>query len=472
MIKNTQTLGVVYGNRDFFPDALVTQARAEIGQVLGKLGVKVIQLSESDSKLGGVETLADARKCAQLFRAHRDEIDGILVVLPNFGDEKGILEVILGSDLRVPVLVQAYPDDLDQLRPEVRRDAYCGKISVCNNLVQAGVPFSLTTKHVCSPLSDAFLEDLKRFLAVCRVVKGLRRARLGAVGARPGAFNTVRYSEKLLQRYGIYVTTIDLSEILAEAARLDGAEAAVKRKLEEICAYASAADVPRERLLLMAKLGVALEQWIRAEALDAVAIQCWSSLQKNYGCNPCTLMSMLSEAMIPAACEVDVTGALTMYALQLASGRPAALADWNNNYGDHDDRCVMFHCGNWARSYLADARISCAPILGSTLGVQNTYGALEGRTPAAPFTFARISTLDSAGLIHAYVGEGEFTMDKLDTFGSRAVAHVPRLQKLMHHICRCGFEHHVAMVHGRVADVLCEALGNYLGWEVYDHCSE
>ena len=145
------------------------------------------------SKLGGVETHADARKCAELFRQHADEIDGVLVCLPNFGDEKGVADTLKLSKLNVPVLIQGYPDDLKQLGPARRRDAYCGKISVSNNLVQAGIKFTLTTKHVCHPTSKEFAADLQNFLGVCRVVNGVRGVRLGAVGARPGAFNTVRY---------------------------------------------------------------------------------------------------------------------------------------------------------------------------------------------------------------------------------------------------------------------------------------
>lgn len=194
--NNSPVLGVIYGNRDFFPDVLVTEARADIEKVFSRLGIKAIQLSKRDSKLGGVETHADARKCAAHFRKHVEEMDGVLVCLPNFGDEKGVAETLKMAELNVPVLIQGYPDDLKRLDVARRRDAYCGKISVCNNLVQAGVKFSLTSKHVSHPGSEEFLGDLQNFLGVCRVVNGVRGVRLGAVGARPGAFNTVRYSKK------------------------------------------------------------------------------------------------------------------------------------------------------------------------------------------------------------------------------------------------------------------------------------
>ncbi|HEX4350079.1 MAG TPA: L-fucose/L-arabinose isomerase family protein [Verrucomicrobiae bacterium] len=465
----TPTLGVIYGNRDFFPDQLVTEARADIAQVFTKYGIKAIQLGEHDSKLGGVETHADARKCAALFRKHADEIDGVLVCLPNFGDEKGVADTLKMSRLNVPVLIQGYPDDLKQLSPARRRDAFCGKISVCNNLVQAGLKFSLTSKHVSYPTSAGFETDLQKFLGVCRVVNGLHGVRLGAVGARPGAFNTVRYSEKILERHGISVTTIDLSEILGKAGKMDSGAAAVKAKLAEITGYAPAPGVPPEKLVQMAKMGVVLTDWMDANCLDATAIQCWTSVQENYGCNVCTLMSMMSEKFLPSACEVDVTGVLTMYAMQLAGGTPAALVDWNNNYADDDNKCVLFHCGNWAKSFLPDIKISTAPILGSILGVENTYGALDGRTPAGPLTYGRITTADAEGKIRAYVGQGHLTNDPLDTFGNRAVAHVPNLQNVLKHVCQQGFEHHVVMTVSHSADILAEAFGNYFGWEVCHH---
>lgn len=469
MKKSALVLGVIFGNRDFFPDKLVPEARVDITKLLGEEGIEAVMLDPAETKLGGVETHADARKCAELFRRHRDRLAGVLVCLPNFGDEKGVADTLKLSGLNVPILVQGYPDELDKLDVIRRRDAWCGKISVCNNLRQAGLPFTLTTKHVVHPLDASFRADLRDFAAVCRVVRGLRSVRLGAVGARPGAFNTVRYSEKILERHGISVTTVDLSEILGAAAKLGEKDPRVTGKIEEIRAYANATAVPAPKLVQMARLGLVLDDFVATHHLDATAIQCWTSVQANHGCNVCTSMSMMSEDLLPSACEVDVTGVLTMYAMQLASLTPSALVDWNNNYGTADDKCVLFHCGNWAKSFLPDIKVGTAPILGSTLGVENTWGALEGRTPASPLTYGRITTDDTAGTIRTYVGEGQLTNDELKTFGNRAVAHVPKLQQLMRHVCLHGFEHHVVMNASRTARILAEAFGRYLGWEVYHH---
>lgn len=465
------TLAVIVGNRDFFPDRLVTEGRKDILALLKEMNVEPVILSEGDTNLGGVETWQDAKKCAALFKANSNRLDGVLVVLPNFGDEKGIAETIKLSGLDVPILVQAYPDDLNSFTVERRRDAWCGKISVCNNLRQYGYPFSLTTGHTVHLESEEFRADLERFMGVCRVVKGLRNARLGAIGARPNAFNTVRYSEKLLQACGIGVSTIDLSELFAAANKLSDGDPKVKQRVDLIRGYIKTEGMSRDVLAKMAKLGIAIDDWMAANDLDATAIQCWTSIQQNYGINACTLMSMMSERLMPSACEVDITGVASMYALQLASGTPSALVDWNNNYDDDPDKCVLFHCGNWARSFFQadDFTMTAAEILGTTLGTENTCGAVTGRVPPGPFTFARISTDDLNGEVLAYVGDGMLTDDPLKTFGSRAVVEIPDLQTLMQYICRNGFEHHVAINKGHTATILAEAFETYFGFDVYHH---
>lgn len=463
------TLAVIIGNRDFFPDKLVTEARKDIRTVFRGYNIHPVMVGEDETKLGSIETYEEAKTCADLFKAHRDKIDGILIMLPNFGDERAVADTIKLSGLQVPILVQAYPDKLDALDVVNRRDSFCGKISVCNNLNQYGFPFTLTKNHTIQPTSESFKDDLKKFIGVCKVVKGLRNARLGAIGARPNAFNTVRYSEKLLQASGITVSTVDLSKILYAAQKLADNDSRVKEKLAEINNYAKHDGVPPQSLALMAKLGIVISDWMAANDIQATALQCWDSIQQNYGVNACTIMSIMSEKLMPSACEMDVTGAVSMYALQLASGQPSALADWNNNYGDDPDRCIFFHCGNWAKSFVKDLKIATAPILGTTLGVENTYGAMEGRALAGPMTFTRISTDDQFGIIRTYVGEGQMTDDPLDTFGQRAVVKVLGLQRLMNFICSNGFEHHVAINMSEVADVLEESFGNYLGWQIYRH---
>jgi L-fucose isomerase-like protein len=463
------TFGVIVGNRGFFPDALAKQGRKDILEVLKQNGCNAITLSMQDTKYGSVETYADAKKCAELFAKNSDKIDGIIVTLPNFGDEKGVAESVKRSGLDVPILIQAEPDTPGKMTIADRRDSFCGKISVCDNLRQADIPYTLTKLHTVPVGSTEFKKDLDDFASVCRIVKGLKNARFGAIGARTGAFNTVRYSEKILELAGISIETIDLSEILGRVARLSDNDRNVKRKLNDIEKYTSTESIPAESLLKMAKFGCVIDRWVKDNELDGTAIQCWTSLEEFFGIVPCTLMSMMSETLLPSACEVDVTGLLGMYILQLASGRPSALLDWNNNYADEPDKCVLFHCSNLPKSFFKSAKMDYQAIIAGSVGKDNTYGTMVGRIAPGPATFCRTSTDDAAGVISAYVGEGEFTNDKLDTFGGFGVMKIPNLQNLMQFICRMGFEHHVAMNMSQKAESIAEAIGNYLGWEIYHH---
>jgi L-fucose isomerase-like protein len=470
-MKKEVTLGLIVGNRGFFPSHLCESGREVVLKVLAEEGIKVIALSPQDTEYGSVESLADAHKCAELFRAHRDEIDGVLVTLPNFGDERGVANTLRFAGLDVPVLVHAFPDDPAKMNLEWRRDSFCGKMSVCNNLRQYGIPFTLTTLHTVDPESESFRRDVRKFAAICRVVRGMRRARFGMLGARPVAFNTVRFSEKLFEHAGITVETLDLSEAFGRIGRLADNDPRVTAKVEAIKAYASIAKVPPAALTKIAKLGVVMDEWIAANEYDATAVQCWTSMQEFFGVVPCTLMSMLSDKLMPSACETDIAGTAAMYAMALASGKPSALVDWNNNYGDDPDKGVVFHCSNYPKSVLAEdiPVIDYQDIIAGTVGKDNTWGTLQGRVKTAPFTYLRISTDDLQGKIVAYVGEGEFTDDPINTFGGYGVVRVPGFQKLLAYICENGYEHHVAINQSLVADAVYEALTKYLGWQVYYH---
>src|SRR5258708_7047212 len=197
------TMGVIVGSRGFFPSHLATSGRLEMIAVLEAAGIKPIVLTPEETAHGAVETYEDAKKCAALFKAHAAEIDGIIITLPNFGEERGLADALRLANLQVPVLIQATPDDAGKMTIAFRRDSFCGKMSICNNLRQYGIPFTLTSLHTEAPDSEEFARDLGTFAATCRVVRGFRNLRIGAIGARPAAFNTVRYSEKLLEKSGI-----------------------------------------------------------------------------------------------------------------------------------------------------------------------------------------------------------------------------------------------------------------------------
>ena len=470
--KERMCFGIIIGTRAYFNSELAKDVRKQLLKTLADEGYDYVILPEDATPTGSssIETREDGLKCAELFRQNRDRIDGIIVSLPNFGFEIGIINAISVADLNVPVLVQACDDENDKVDLDSRRDAFCGKISVCNNLYQYGIPFTDTTLHTYSIYSELLAKDINKFAGICRVVNGLRHARIGAIGARPAGFQTVRASEKLLQKSGITVVPVDLSEILGAARKIEDTDAELLKKLEEIKCYAAVPKEYSDKLVLQAKFGVAVERWIEANQIDAVAVQCWDSLEQNYGCAACVTMSMLGEKLLPAACEVDIAGAVSMYALTLAAQGQSALLDWNNNFAEDRNKCVCTHCGNFPKSFVRnDLKLGTLGVLGRTLGKVNTFGAAYGKVTKGDFTFFRISTDDTKGAIKAYLGTGEITDDPYGMDGCIAVTKVNNLQTLMKYICKNGFEHHVAMVRNDVKEILNEAIEDYLGSNLYVH---
>lgn len=461
---------MIIATRNIFNFKLAVEARKKVLSRLEELGFGYVILPEKETPTGNVEGYPDAKKCAELFRKNRDRIEGILVVLPNFGDELGVVNTIRLSELKVPVLVQACDDENDKVDVKSRRDAFCGKLSVCNNLYQYGIKFTDTIYHTYSLDSPEFAADIRKFAGICRVVKGLKNLRVGAIGTRPIGFQTMRFSEKILQQYGITVVPVDMSEIIAAANRIDEGEEAVEEKVTAIQNYGNCAAVARPKISKQARFGLAVERWIEENEIDISALQCWESIEKNYGCAACVTMSMMGEKLMPSACEVDVAGSISMYALALAAQQPSAILDWNNNFAEDRDKVVCTHCSNYPKSFFQnEIEIGSLDVLGTVLGSEDTFGAVKGKVSPGEMTYFRISTDDRRGLVKSYLGEGSFTDDPYGMDGGIAVCQVRNLQGLMKHLCKNGYEHHVGMVRGHVAGILEEAAGNYLGWELYRH---
>jgi L-fucose isomerase-like protein len=469
MPMKKMTVGLIVGNRGFFPDHLAKSGREEMLRVLAAADMDVIALTPEQSKHGAVETREESRRCAELFQSNRGRIDGIVVTLPNFGEERAIADTLRLADLRVPVLIQATPDEPKKMTIASRRDSFCGKMSACNNLRQYGIPYSITTLHTEAPDSTEFAKDLQWFASVCRVVNGFRNLRVGAIGARPAAFNTVRYSEKILEANGISIETLDLSEVLGRIERMKDNDELAQAKLASIKKYVDSSGVPAAALMKMAKLGAVVDQWMAATEVAVSAVQCWTSLEENLGIVPCTIMSMMSDSLLSSACEVDICGVLGMHALRLASETPSALLDWNNNYGADPNKAVCFHCANLPKHFFRSVKMDFQEIIAGTVGKENTYGTVVGLIRAEKMSFARFSTDDTSGKMRGYVGEGRFTDDPLNTFGGAGVVEIPHLQKLLHYICERGFEHHVAANLSTVASAVHEATTRYFGWNMYWH---
>jgi L-fucose isomerase-like protein len=459
------TFALFFGNRGFFPASLIAEAREELPRVLREQGHDVLMLEADATRFGAVETSREGEVFASFLQDNRKKFGGVILCLPNFGDETGAVAALGEAD--VPILVQAYPDELDRMSPELRRDAFCGKISVMDVFNQYGVKFTALKPHVVSPSSDRFRANVDHFDRVCRVVNEMKGMTVGAIGARTTPFKTVRIDELALQRHGITVETLDLSGVFARMREVKHDDGAYDAKAAELRAYTSWEGVPKEAFDNIVRLGVVLDEIIEEYQMDAIALRCWTELQEQLGISACVLLGELNNRGVPAACEVDVGNAIVMHALHLASGEPATCLDWNNNYGDEEDKCILFHCGPVPRSLMADrGRIIDHAILANTVGEGCSYGCHVGRIAPSGFTFG--SMLTNSGELRFYLGQGRFTEDPIppEFFGCAGVAEIAHLQDVLLHVGLNGYRHHVSLTPGLVQAPVREALERYLGFAV------
>jgi len=459
------TFALFFGNRGFFPASLIAQAREDFPRLLRSWGHEVIILDEDATRYGAVETREEGERYANFLRANHGKFDGVILSLPNFGDEFGAVTALKGAG--VPILLHAYPDDLDKMGPALRRDSFCGKLSIMDVFQQFGVKFTALKPHVVDPHSPKFKENVDYFDRVCRVVKHLKRMTVGAIGARTTPFKTVRIDEVTLQRHGITVETLDLAEVIARVKALPADTEAYQAKANFFKEYVLWDGVPARAFDHLIKLGVVLDEIIQSYQMDAIAIRCWLELQQQLGISPCVLLGALNNNMLPAACEVDLGSAISMYILSLASGEPPVCLDWNNNYADETDKCILFHCGPAPKAMMQEGgRVVDHAILENTLGKGCSYGPNVGRIAPLDFTFANLLTLE--GAINVYLGQGRFTEDPIpaDFFGVAGVAEVNHLEDVLLYLGRKGHRHHVNLTRGHLQAPLQEALAHYLGYQV------
>ena len=464
-MAESTTFALLFCNRGFFPASLQASARQQMQQALEALGHEALMLPADATPNGAVETPADGRLYAEFLRQHRGEFDGVIVCLPNFGDENGAVVALEHAD--VPILVQAYPDDLDKMAPQFRRDAFCGKFSIMDVFCQHGLKFTALEPHTVHPSSPAFAENIDHFARLCRVVGGMKEMTMGSIGARTSAFKTVRIDELTLQRHGINTETMDLSSVFNRMEALDADDADVRAKAKTLKGYSSWEAAPEQAFDRLVRLGVVLDRIIDELGLDALAVRCWIEMQEHLGISPCVLLSEMNDRGVVTACEVDVGSAVMMYALHLASGDVAACLDWNNNYGDEQDKCILFHCGSAPQKIMIDkGRVSDHAIVANALGAGQGWGCNVGRIAPADITFGNVLTRD--GRMEVYLGQGRFTGEPIpeDFFGCAGVAEIPNLQPALRTIGLAGHRHHVGVTPGHVLAPTHEALVSYLGYDV------
>jgi L-fucose isomerase-like protein len=319
--------------------------------------------------------------------------------------------------------------------------------------------------HVVHPLSDKFQENLRDFAAICRVVNGMKRFNLGCIGARTTAFKTVRFDEIALQKYGINVESFDLSELFAKVKDKKNDDPAVSAKIQRLKNYSDFSLVPKENMYTLAKVSVVIDQYIKEYRLDALALRCWNEMETYLRICPCVLLSELNDRGIVASCEIDVCSAVTMRAMSLASQGATAVLDWNNNYGEDENKVILFHCGPVAQSLMTGRGTVTEHKMFAKSDPGSGWGSNEGRIKPMPITISNCQTKD--GKIIVYVSEGKITEDVIERefFGCAGVAKIDDLQNKLIKLVRGGFKHHTSICEGHYKEVLKEAFTTYLNYD-------
>ena len=460
------TFALYFGNRGFFPESLIGTARDEVTAAVAAAGYDYIIPDADMTRYGAVETRDEGYLYAEWLESHRGEFDGVILSLPNFGDENGAVAAL--RDAGVPILVQAYPDEIGKMDFEHRRDSYCGKFSIEDVFNQYGIPYTVLAPHVVHPSSPEFRQNLTDFAAICRVVNKMRRFTIGCIGARTSKFKTVRFDEITLQKYGITVETFDLSDLFWRVGQLSDSDPDVMCKRVRLTEYTDFSLVPDDKLTTLAKVGVVIDRYIKEFRLDCIALRCWEEMQTVLGVAPCVLLSELNDRGVVASCEIDLCSAINMYSLMLASEQPAACVDWNNNYGDDPDKVILFHCGPIAQSLMEKKGIVTDHKMFAKANPGCGWGSNEGRIAAFPMTFSNCKTEN--GRLTFYIGEGRFTGEPIEDgfFGCGGVAHIDNLQHILLKLGRSGFRHHTAIGYGHTALILREAFQYYLGYDIME----
>lgn len=463
------TFALYYGNRGFFPGEIIDEARAELRAAVEKAGHGYIEMDPSLTRFGAVETMAEGKAYAAFLKQHAGEYDGVILSLPNFGDENGASVAL--QDAGVPILLQAYPDEFGKMDFNHRRDAFCGKLSIADVFRQMNIRFTVFDKHVVHPASEDFQQELKKFAAVCRIVKRMRRFSIGAVGARTTVFKTIRFDELALADYGINCESFDLTQLFEAMHKLDKSSAEFKAAQAHILSLADFSAMPQEQKDAHTALYLTLKQFAADFYLDAIALRCWNEMQSEFRIAPCVVMGILTEEGLPVACELDVCNAIAMAVLQEAAEAPSICMDWNNNYGDDADKCILFHCGQVSPGCMVDKGTVISHKMfdkGREAEGGVGWGCSQGRVKPGPMTY--LSAKTEGGMFSFYMGQGAMTADPIEDafFGCAGVAHIDGLQTVLQGICRTGFRHHVSMVLDHVEDAVREAFETYLGYDIIE----
>lgn len=457
-------IGFVPASRGFFNQNLAAKARAETIKSMKAAGITPVLPSKDMTPRGLVESFDDARKAAILFR--HAPVDGVIIGAVNFGNEIPAAVAAIDGAAGLPIMLFGCTEEGKLTRGSDRRDALCGALSIATALRQRQAKYTFPKIANCSPADPAFIEELKDFAAVCRAVSGVRGSVYGQIGTRPAEFETCAFDEmSLLRKFGIRTVPTPLSEVFERAKGIEN-KGKITRTVKSIKSMFDTNGVPDISIERMARLEIVLKEIIEENKLNGLALQCWTSMQEDYGISACAVMARINQMLgIPAACEVDIHGTLSMHMLSLAAGGPAVLMDWNNRHYKLKNVFSAWHCGVFPPALCGGkCKLAANAIMTGVMGSPDrVYGVLDGALDTGPVTMTRLTETPD-GEWKLLVAEGESVQAPGEPPGGNGWVRIADLDRLYRALLR-DFPHHGALAMGHSGRLLATA-AHFLGLDV------
>ena len=340
-----QTFALYFGNRGLFPEALIASAREEIATAVEKAGFAYLMPPADMTRCGAVETKDEGLTYAAWLKSHEGEYDGIIMSLPNFSDKHGAVAAV--ANATKPIIIQAYPDEVGKAGLELRRDAYSGKLSICDMLQRHGIPFTVMEPHVVHPSALEFDQNLKDFAAVCRVVNGIRHLTIGVIGAKTAKSKPIRYDEITLQKHGITCKIYDLSELLGRVEQMTD-DARIAERMKRFANYTDFSRLSKDKARITVRVSLAIDDIMQDHHLDCITLHCEEEMHSMMGISAHMILNELNDRGIAASREIDPSFAINFTAMRLASKD----FEENHSHSAGESKVTLFHCGPVTPSFV------------------------------------------------------------------------------------------------------------------------
>lgn len=419
-------------------------------------GIEVIVPSVELTGDGCVSDIASARKALDLFLTER--IEGLMIGNMTFGMEVAVSTVLDGLRKDMPILhfcTRSGPIEEGPLGGHRTTDTWCGQFMTTSAIRRRG--FKFLHVRTCNPEEPLFLNKAESFIRAINAIAHFKGARIGQLGTRPMLFESQVVNEQLLQkRFGQMIVPMDLDTVFSRIDAIDPKSAEVAEVVRQITDGVQMQDETNEALVNIARYELAVRGIKDELGVHALAASCWTRVQERFHISTCSSFGRLNEQGIITACEVDLLGASTMWAMYNASLRQAIpdFIDWTDLHPTEPNVWLAWHCGNAAPS-LREPRKSA--LLGRNERMiqwcPTCFGTLEFKLKSGPVTCARLVEYD--GQYNMFIGSGEIIDLEPEIRGAYGWVKVGDIGEWEDKMIEAGIIHHGVLIHDpKVADAL------------------